>query len=102
MGIGRESCMSFDTTASNSRKKNSPCILTEAKLEKSLLYFACSHHILELVFGVVFLTLMGPSQGADILLFKRFRYKRESLDKTKFQTGDVNDKVSLSFKRLQI
>ena len=53
--------MSFDTTASNTGRKNEACILTEAKLEKHLLYFACRQHILESVIVAVFLTLMGPS-----------------------------------------
>ena len=36
--------ISFDTIASNIGKKNGAFILTEAKLEKDLLYFACRHH----------------------------------------------------------
>ena len=80
--------MSFDTTALNTGRKNGACILTEAKLEKHLLYFACRHHILELVIGAVFLTLVGPSQGPDILLFKKFPCQWEAVDKTKFHTGD--------------
>lgn len=64
--------MSFDTTVSNTERKNSACILIKAKLEQDLLYCPCRHQIPELVIEAVFSTLMVPSQGPDILLFKRF------------------------------
>ena len=65
--------MSFDTTASNTGRQNGACILIEAKLQQDLLYFACRHHILELVIEAVFSTLMGPSRGPNIPLFVRFQ-----------------------------
>ena len=49
-----------------------------------------------MIIGAVFSTVMGPSLGPDILLFKKFQYQWKSVDKTKFLTGDANDKVSLS------
>ena len=85
--------MSFDTTASNTGRKNGACILIEAKLEKDLLYFACRHHFLEVVIGAVFSVLMGASQGPDILLFKRFQAQWETIDKSQFQTGVDNEEV---------
>ena len=90
--------MSFDTTASNTGRTNDAYILTEAKLEKHLLYFACRHHILELVMEL-FLTLMGPSQGSDILFSKRFQCQWELVHRAEFQTGDENDEVSLSVRK---
>ena len=87
--------MSFDTTASNTGRKNGACILLETKLKTDLLYFACRHRILELVIGEVFSTLMGPSHGPEILIFKKFQSQWESIDKTKFQTGAENEEVSL-------
>jgi len=37
-----------------------------------LLYFACRHHIFELVIEAVFSVQMKPSGSPDILLFERF------------------------------
>ena len=79
--------MPLVTTTTNTGRKNGACILVEAKLEKYLLYFACRHRILELVIAAVFLT-----QRPNIFLFKRFQCQWESVDKTKFQTGDENER----------
>ena len=44
----------FDTTPSNTSRFNGACILIERALGKSLLYFACHHHTLEIVQEKVF------------------------------------------------
>ena len=51
---------------------------------------------MELVLGAVFLVLMGPTQGPDILLFKRFQAQLENIDKSQFQTGvDIEEVFQL-------
>lgn len=65
--------LSFDTTSSNTGRKNGACVLVEQLLEKKVLYLACRHHIHEILLEEAFSTTMGPSSGPEILLFKRFK-----------------------------
>lgn len=46
--------MGFDTTAVNTGLKNGACTFIESKLEKELLWFACRHHIMEIILSKVF------------------------------------------------
>lgn len=78
----------FDTTASNTGRLNGACVLLEQRLERDILFFACRHHIFELVLQSVFLEVkLYPSTGPDILLFKRFQQAWEKIDKTKCSTS---------------
>ena len=63
--------MCFDRTASNT--KNGAYILLEKLMEKNLLYFACRHHMHEVIIGEIYSVLLGPSSGPNIALFKRFQ-----------------------------
>lgn len=65
--------ISFDTTSSNTGRKNGACVLLEGKLNSHLLYLACRHHVHEVMLEEVFAGAMGPSSGPDIGLFKRFK-----------------------------
>src|SRR6218665_2669251 len=65
--------LSFDTTSSNTGRKNGACVLVEMQLQKEVLYLACRHHIHEIPLEEAFSITMGPSTGPDILLFKRFK-----------------------------
>ena len=49
----------FDTTATNTGQVNGVCALLESKLDRSLLYFACRHHVFELGLASAFTTCMG-------------------------------------------
>ena len=51
--------MSFDTTSSNTGRKQGACVMIEQELETDLLHLACRHHILELLVQTAFTTLMG-------------------------------------------
>lgn len=51
--------LSFDTTSSNKGCHSGACVLIEQKLGKDLLHFACRHHILELIVGAAFTSLLG-------------------------------------------
>ncbi|KAJ8416198.1 hypothetical protein AAFF_G00382200 [Aldrovandia affinis] len=57
--------MSFDTTSSNTGRNNGACVLIEQQLKKDLLYFACRHHVLELLFAEAFKTV--PPRGVRFL-----------------------------------
>src|SRR6218665_1869667 len=62
--------LSFDTTSSNTGRKNSACVLVEMQLQKEVIYLACRHHIHEILLEEAFSIAMGPSTGPDILLFR--------------------------------
>ena len=51
----------FDTTASNTGIKEGSCIKIQESLGRNLLWFACRHHILEVVIAGVFKYFYGPS-----------------------------------------
>lgn len=63
----------FDTTASNTGSKNGACILLEKLMGKHLLYFACRHHMHEVIIGEIYSVLLGPSNGPNILYLIAFR-----------------------------
>ncbi|KAG0712248.1 hypothetical protein GWK47_018908 [Chionoecetes opilio] len=73
--------MSFDTTAANTGRHSGACVLLERKLDRGMLYFACRHHILEVIMGAVFRACAGPSSGPDIQVFRRFQRQWNFLDK---------------------
>lgn len=77
--------MCFDTTASNTGAKNGACVLLEQQLGKQLLYFACRHHIHELIVAGVFSTLFGPSKSPNIPLFERFQMFWPNIDQHNFK-----------------
>ncbi len=79
--------MCFDTTASNTGRKNGACVGVETKLGRNLLHFPCRHHIFELVLEAVFTTCFGPSSGPDILIFKRFKSKWYDMNPSNFCTS---------------
>jgi len=86
--------MSFDTTSANSGKDKGACVLLEEKLEKKLFYFACRHHVMELIIGKVFnISLQISSSSPDVPLFKRFQGYWEFIDRDKFETGLIDDKI---------
>jgi hypothetical protein len=65
--------MCFDTTASNTGARNGTCVLLEQLMNRNVLYFACRHHIHEVVIGEIYSVLLGPSRGPNISLFERFQ-----------------------------
>ena len=88
-GIGeRIRAMCFDTTSSNTGCRNGACVLLEQNLEKELLYFACRHHIHELILEAVFSVCMRvPTSGPDVQLFKRFQNQWQFIDQDNFDHG---------------
>jgi len=78
--------MCFDTTASNTGPANGACVLLEQKLQKNLLYFACRHHVHEIIIGSVFTVLFGPSRSPNIPLFERFQRFWPNIDQRDFKS----------------
>lgn len=81
----------FDTTATNTGHINGACPLLESKLDRNLLYFACRHHMFELVLACVFTTCMGPTSGPDVQIFKRFQKYWEYIDRENFKSTEDCD-----------
>lgn len=52
-----------DTTASNTGIFNGSVVLFQQLMERNILYFACRHHVLELIVGAVYEVLFGESTG---------------------------------------
>ena len=86
--------MCCDTTSSNTGCLNGTCINIEQSLNKQLLFFACSHHMLELIIGVVFTACLGTSSGPDVSLFKWFLKHWELIDKEKFEDASTDEYVA--------
>jgi hypothetical protein len=55
------------------------------------LFLACRHHVLELVIGAVFNKCLGPSDGPDIRIFKRFKEQWPLLDHQQYQDVTSNE-----------
>lgn len=76
----------FDTTSSNSGRLNGACVLLEQLLNRDILFFACRHHVFEIILQAVFsyvkVTVMN---GPDIPLFKRFKIFWKNVDTTHFR-----------------
>jgi len=60
--------MCFYTTSSNTDQLSGACTIREQILDRSLLYFDCHHHILELVLAAAFGECMGPTSALEILM----------------------------------
>ena len=67
--------MCFDTTAANTGRKAGAATLLEHELGRDLLWLSCRHHMLEVLLSDVFAVCFGPSRGADIPMFNRFKQK---------------------------
>ena len=79
-----DSCvaMCFDTTATNTGRLSGACILLEAILNRSLLWIACHHHMLEVVLSQVFKSIFGDSVGPSVELFQQLKNQWQSVDFT--------------------
>lgn len=75
----------FDTTASNTGRKNGACVLIEQIMEKDLLWYPCRHHILEIILESVVSPALQASSGPDLPLFKRFRTHWITIDTSSFE-----------------
>ncbi|KAL4721447.1 hypothetical protein ACJJTC_007164 [Scirpophaga incertulas] len=78
-----------------------------------MLWFACRHHIMEIMLSGVVDQSLAPSSGPDIQLFKRFKNSWDSIDQSDFKTitddAEANilaevaaDRISFAKKQLQV
>ena len=86
--------MCCDATSSNTGRLNGTCINIEQCFNKQLLFFACRHHMLELVIGAVFTACTGTSSGHDVPLFKQFKKHWELIGKEKFEDASTDEYVA--------
>jgi len=61
--------MCFDTTASDTGHFSGACTVLEKLMNKNLMYFACRHHVHEIIVSEVFSVLFGPTRGPNVALF---------------------------------
>ena len=80
------SCMSFDTTSSNTGCHIGACVCLQEEMGKDLLCLACRHHICEIVLEAVFAECFGNSKSPKIFLCERFKNIWDDLDKNNFKT----------------
>lgn len=62
--------MCTDTTSANTGNTNGAVLLFEKKMGRPILYFACEHHVHEIVLGGVYVKLFGKTDGPEEALFK--------------------------------
>lgn len=71
----------FDTTASNSGINKGAVKLIEEKLNKKVFYFACRHHISEVIIGGAWEAVFGNVKSPDNPMFKNLKEKWDKLNK---------------------
>ncbi|KAG0724984.1 hypothetical protein GWK47_004858 [Chionoecetes opilio] len=81
----------FDTTASNTGMVHGACIRIEQELGRSLLWFACRHHVHEVILKDVFEASLGSSSGPDIGIFKRLRDRWSFVDSSQRETVETSE-----------
>lgn len=86
--------MSFDTTASNTGNVKGACLFLEESLGRELTYFACRHHIYEIVLRQAFESKFGKTKSPDVPLFEKFKKNWNKIDATKFKSGIADEKVA--------
>lgn len=72
----------FDTTSSNTGVFNGAAVILERLLNRKCLWLACRHHTMEVMEAGVCSSIFGKSTAPDNPLFKTFKNKWDSLDKS--------------------
>ena len=66
--------MVFDTTSSNTGHKSGACIAIQRDLNKCLLWFACRHHVCEVISSNVWKELdVEPLKSPNFTIFSKFK-----------------------------
>lgn len=74
-----------DTTSSNTGRLNGSVILFQSLMKRNVLYFACRHHVLELLIGAVYIELFDESTGPSPDMFLNFRRDWHMIEQASFQ-----------------
>lgn len=69
------------------------CQLLEQEIGRTLLPFACRHHIFEIIVGKIVTTFLGPTNGPTFPIFNRFKKAWKTIDKTKYIPGMNDQKI---------
>lgn len=77
--------MCTDTTGANTGCTNGACVLLEQMMGRNLVYFACRHHMFELIIGAVFIKLFGETTGPNIEMFENFKRDWCEINKASFK-----------------
>lgn len=81
--------MCTDATRSNTGNRKSACVLLEKKMKKNLLYFACEHHVHEIILGGVYEKLFGYTKAPEEALFLKLKSNWSELeDKNQYKVRD--------------
>ena len=68
------------------------------QVSRKELYFACQHHVLELILDSAFKSsLSPPSSSPDVLFFKRFQSKWEDIDHGVIDTYSSDQRITTLF-----
>ena len=76
------------TPASNTGSRNGACVLLEQLMNRHLLYFACRHHMHEVITSDIYCVLFGPSSGPNTVQFERFQRCWPSINQANFAPLD--------------
>lgn len=87
--------MCFDTTSSNTGRHSGACVQIEQKLGRDLLYFACRHHMMELLVGAAFTVCLSPTSAPEVLLFKRFKQQWSFIDHSTYSPCEEFERLSV-------
>lgn len=79
--------MCFDTTASNTGNIKGACKFVEEELDRELTYFACRHHVYEIVLRHAFEVKFGKDKQPEVRLFQDFKRQWKDVDPSKFRNG---------------
>lgn len=72
---------------------NGACRILEQKLDRSLIYLPCRHHIFEVVLRSVVEIYWPATVGPNVPVFKRFQQAWPKLDQSLYETGFDDDIV---------
>lgn len=85
----------FDTTSANTGWRSGSAFILEKMLKRPVLFFACRHHIAELLLKKAFeITVEKDSSGPNIVIFKRFQNEWPSIiidPETILMNSAIND-----------
>lgn len=86
--IGLVTIVCYDTTASNLECRKRAAEILKKKLNKDL--FPSKHHIMELILGNYFATVIPKSDEPNVTIFNTFKVQWSTIDKKIFQSGIRN------------
>ena len=76
-----------DTTAANFGQINGATSILERLIERDLLFFACRHHIFEILLAAAFNVKMPGTSGPNVPIFKRFQNDWSNIESTNYENG---------------